>query len=255
MNKVYAFTNENLSSYHKIYHFNNAKVLSVLGSGDQYFSSLLYGAKDIELYDINEYTWDYFVLKFYAIANLTYEEFYDYFLIKKLSDYHYFTKLKGFLPTDITYRLDNLYQVYGNLSYFIKYVEIFNIDYNDGHIIPYLNKDNYLKLQNILKNIELPTFYHEDLLTLPDKLTNKSYDLILTSNIFYWINLGVGLNRVINYKNILEKFNYQNIQALYSWTLTKETYDHFKNNGFAIARVPSAKKLKKTKDYVISLRK
>lgn len=37
MKGVYPFTNENLTSYQNLYHFDNAKVLSVLGSGDQYF--------------------------------------------------------------------------------------------------------------------------------------------------------------------------------------------------------------------------
>ena len=51
--KIYNFSNENLISYESLYNFNSAKVLSVIGSGDQYFSSLLYGAKEIDLYDIN----------------------------------------------------------------------------------------------------------------------------------------------------------------------------------------------------------
>lgn len=42
--RVFPFTNENLTSYGKIYNFDNAKVLSFLGSGDQYFSSILHGA-------------------------------------------------------------------------------------------------------------------------------------------------------------------------------------------------------------------
>ena len=45
MNKLYRFSNENLTSYQDLYDFKNKKVLSVIGSGDQYFSSILYGAE------------------------------------------------------------------------------------------------------------------------------------------------------------------------------------------------------------------
>ena len=41
-NRVYTMSNENVCCYKNIYNFDNAYVLSVLGSGDQYFSSLLY---------------------------------------------------------------------------------------------------------------------------------------------------------------------------------------------------------------------
>lgn len=67
MNYVYPFTNENVTSFESLYNFDNARVLSVLGSGDQYFSSLLYGAKEVELYDISSRAWDYFILKYYGI--------------------------------------------------------------------------------------------------------------------------------------------------------------------------------------------
>ena len=47
MEKVYAFTNENLTCLKDIYSFQNAKVLTVLGSSDQYFSSVLFGAREV----------------------------------------------------------------------------------------------------------------------------------------------------------------------------------------------------------------
>ena len=50
MNRIYGFTNENVFSYQSLYNFSGADVLSVLGSGDQYFSSLLYGANCVEVF-------------------------------------------------------------------------------------------------------------------------------------------------------------------------------------------------------------
>ena len=40
MEKVYSFTNENVSSYSDIYNMNGANMLTILGSGDQYFTAL-----------------------------------------------------------------------------------------------------------------------------------------------------------------------------------------------------------------------
>ena len=60
MQKIYDFTNENVSAYKDLFDFSNARVLTVLGSGDQYFTSLLNGAKNIEVFDYNIVTWYYF---------------------------------------------------------------------------------------------------------------------------------------------------------------------------------------------------
>ena len=40
MQKIYDFTNENVSAYKDLFDFSNARVLTVLGSGDQYFTYL-----------------------------------------------------------------------------------------------------------------------------------------------------------------------------------------------------------------------
>ena len=63
--KVYLFSNENVNSFKSIYNFDNATVLSVIGSGDQYFSSLLFGAKHIDLFDFNARTIYYFFLNIF----------------------------------------------------------------------------------------------------------------------------------------------------------------------------------------------
>ncbi|MEG2993723.1 MAG: hypothetical protein RR847_05580, partial [Bacilli bacterium] len=83
--KVYGFSNENISSYNSLYDFKDKKVLSVLGSGDQYFSSILFGAKEVDLFDSNRLAWFYFILKYYGIKTLSFKEFYDFFVTSNLS--------------------------------------------------------------------------------------------------------------------------------------------------------------------------
>lgn len=146
MEYVYAFINENVTSFNSLYNFANTKVLSVLGSGDLYFSSLLHDASDIELYDVNSLVWDYFVLKNFEIMLFNYEEFYDYFVIKRLDDINYFKRLERYLPSDIANRLNNLHKKYNGLSQFLFTIVDDDI-YRSGDIIPYFDREKYYKLQ------------------------------------------------------------------------------------------------------------
>lgn len=254
MKKIYRFTNENLTSFDNIYNFSNAKVLSVVGSGDQYFTSLLNGAKEIELYDNNDLAWDYFLLKYYSILTLSYEEFFDYFVIKKLDDYSYFEKIKKYLSPYIAYKIGKLYNKNKQISYLFEY-ENMEYNYNDGIYIPYLNIENYHKLQTMLSKSKVPVFHPSSFSNLSKQLSSKYYDIIIASNIFYNLNFKEEINKVSEYKELLNKFNYSEFQAIYSWWLNNDLKQKLLENNFEINEVKSTMKLKLTNDCVISLKK
>lgn len=254
MGNIYGFTNENVSSFSSLYNFSNAKVLSVLGSGDQYFASLLHGAREVDLYDVNEMTWDFFILKYYGIMILGYDQFYDYFVLEKLNNEKYFEYLLSYLPRNVGSRLSDLYERYNGLSSYLT-PDIASISYDDGHVIPYFDKKEYYRLQEILESKDLPKFYLEDFVNLPDKLPKSRYDIVLASNIFYWLYLDEEEEKVAEYKGLLEKFDCPEIQALYSWTLPPELERRFLENGFDVEQVPSAKSFQLYDDKVVSLRK
>lgn len=253
MKYVYPFTNENLSSYQKLYNFDNSKVLTVLGSGDQYLSSLLYGAKEIEVYDYNFIAWDFFVLKYYGILILNYEEFYYYFVTKRLNDLNFFNKLLPYLPNDVVNRLEKLKKQYGSLSRLL-FIDRFDDKYNNGNYIPYFSKEKYYQLQSLLINQKLPNFYLSNLQNLPHIVNNQSYDIILTSNIFDWLYKDIEIESVKKYKKILKGFNYGEIQALYCWNLSESFKQELEKNDFEIEQVPGVKTLSLTPDSVVSLR-
>lgn len=253
MKQVYPFTNENLSSYKDLYNFENAKVLSVLGSGDHYFSSLLYGAKEIELYDCNFSTWDFLVLKYYGIIILNYDEFYDFFVTKRLDDLKTFNKLLSYLPHDSAKRLAKIQKQYRILTH-VLYLDIIDDKYHSGRVIPYFEEEKYYQLQSILLNQKLPNFYLSDLRYLPWVVENKSYDIILTSNIFDWLYKDLEEESVTEYKELLNRFNYGEVQALYCWNLSESLKQELENNHFEIQYVPSTKVLSLTHDSVVSLR-
>lgn len=254
MKHVYPFTNENLSSYKDIYDFDNSKVLSVLGSGDQYFSSLLYGAKEIQVYDCNFLAWDFFVLKYYGILILNYEEFYDYFVTKRLDDSSYFNTLLPYLPNDVANRLQKNKKSHQKLSRFL-YLDVIDGKYNNGFAIPYFDKEKYYQLQSILINQKLPTFYLSYLQSLPSIVENQSYDIILTSNIYDWLYADLEEECVKEYKELLTKFNYEEIQALYRWKMSENLKQELEQNDFEITTVPSCNTLYMSKESVVSLRK
>lgn len=73
--KIYTFTTENISGYINYFDFNNKSLLTVGSSGDQILNSFYNGARDITLFDINEYAKYYTYLKISAILSLSYKEF------------------------------------------------------------------------------------------------------------------------------------------------------------------------------------
>ncbi len=248
MSKIYPFTNENIAKYPELYNFSNAQVLSVLGSGDQYFISLLNDALKVDVYDNNYQAWEYFVLKYYAILILNYEEFYNYFITSKLNNITYYQKIRNYLPNVIQNSWDKYYTKYKKVSImFNNYYELFNYNF-----IPYFNEKEYYRLQNILRNNKLPIFYFNNLANLPNSL-NSNYDLLLTSNIFNNLYINYDETTVKEYKNLLQNFNCKEIQAMYSWWLDNQMHYAFLDNSFKIDLVPQTMKNKNTSDYVISL--
>lgn len=252
--KIYSFTNENVFSYQSLYSFSNANVLSVLGSGDQYFSSLLYDAKCIEVFDVNPLAWDFFVLKFYGIKTLSFEEFYEYFVEMRMNSWNYFERLCKYMPSDVSKRLSILYSKESFLSYFIREDSGYNLV---NHIIPYFNKEEYYRLQTLLRNRNLPTFYLEDFIDLPSKLSNKKYDIILASNVSHYLYLDNEIEKIDEYKELLTHFNCPEIQATYCYGQNRDEnkVNAYYEKGFDIDYVYPARNWQKSSDYVISLRR
>ena len=234
MEKVYSFTNENVSSYSDIYNMNGANMLTILGSGDQYFTAILNGAKNVELIDINVISWYYFVLKFTAIKYLSYEEFIKFFITEKINNNVVYAKIRNYLPNDIRNFFDKMVIIkssFSNILLSSGMTELFSED-DYKRYIPYLEENQYYKLQETLRSIELTVFNHQDFQYFINENNKKQYDIVMLSNIYHWMNM-----EPLDFKRLLDKANCDVIQALYSWnygTLMAE----FKTLGFEITGVP-----------------
>ena len=242
--KVYGFTNENLAVFPEIYNFTNANILTVLGSGDQYFQAKLNGAQNVDVFDINYLAWHHFVLKYTAIKILSYEDFMQMFIKDGLDNQVVYTKLRLYLIDEVKNFFDKLIELQRKFSSIKISNAIFNNSTKD--YIPYLNKEKYYQLQNILGNSSLPNFYNCNLTDLPKHL-NNSYDIAIFSNIYHYLGMDVK-----TYRDFLNQFHCQDILALYTWILNKDDQRDFLSNGFAIYKVEG---VIDKKDYVVSLKR
>lgn len=258
--KVYDFTNENVACLKDLYHFENSKVLSVVGSGDQCLTSILNGAKKVDLFDINQTSYLYFVLKFYAIRELSYEEFYDFFIEKNIGNLSIYKKIGHVLPIEaLKYyeylflcskkrkKLKNCFRK-DSIDLLCKDNQLYYFN-KEKQIIPYLIKENYYKLQDILKRMEVPNFYHCNIIDLK-KTINDNYDIMLLSNIYNCIILCIE-----EYTRLLKKLDIPEIQACYDWfgVFLRD----FIENGYSIDVVAPSSPYEYSEkgNYVYSLRK
>ena len=225
--KVYLFSNENLNSFNNIYNFDGSKILSVIGSGDQYFSSMLFGAKSVDLFDVNEKAIYYFLLKYVSIKHLPFEVFVDFYN-SNLDDLNVYKSIREFLPFYARVYFDTLYRRGKLFSLEIIYPLVNKNEENIKRIIPYFNADNYYKLQKILNERDsYPHFYISDFMNLFSKL-DKEYDVMFFSNIFAWLDI-----KEKKYVNFLIKYYFTylsengSIQMFYNWFNDKKSFKGF----------------------------
>ena len=187
---LYLFTNENLKNITKKIDFKNKKILTVCSSGDQYFNFLLEQPQKIDIFDINKLTEYILYLKKASIINLEYDEFINFYIPKKISKKHIFSKelyikkIRDILPQESQKYWDELFQKYTS-------TELFNsplFHQNKNHNKETLNNNNYLieknyqKLKQILKN-QNEIYLHNINIFEETINTHEQYDIIYLSNI------------------------------------------------------------------------
>lgn len=266
--KVYDFTNENVACLDYLYDFKDAKVLSIVGSGDQYFASILNGARQVDLFDLNPTSYLYFLLKFYSIRELSYEEFYNFFVEKNFTNIQVFQKLNKVLPKKVLEyykhivkykdKCDKIFKKDGinllnrrNQKYYFE---------TEKPVIPYLNKLIYYKLKFLLKKQTVPKFFEKDLMDMKDNIKGN-YDIVLLSNIYNYLDLNI-----FQYRDFLEKLNIPQIQMLYDWYgLHLEEFNYIKdisvlrqqplNYSLDIVKPSSPSEFAPKRNFVYSLKK
>jgi len=186
---TYLVTTENIAGY--MPKLKDKDVLTVCSCGDHFLNALFNGAKRIDLFDINEFTYAVLNLKIAAILSLNYEEYLTYFGIinrDKILDYNLYYKIRNNLSEEFIEVFDYLYKCCSySGKYMIDSTRIFYLNNGDKDIMisncNFLSEENYNYLKNILKSKEIYSrFIHSNLFSLCNKLCKK-YDAIFLSNI------------------------------------------------------------------------
>ena len=228
------FSYKNLSSYSEIYNFKGASVISLIDSGDDYLISLLNDCERVELFDKDIESYNYLLFKIEAIKNLSYDEFFKYFVFG-LSDQYLKDKIL--------------------MNSNVKQVNIVNpkirrdLKYDNGEFIPYLDKNTYYRLQSILKELNYPLFHKCNMWKLQECMCGN-YDILLTSCIFNDMYQKGKIRGIKNYKKLLDSFNINQIQAFYNYGyLPLDIENEFLKRGFEIDYIDDGN----NRDSVVSL--
>ncbi len=200
---IYRFSNEKISSYQS--HLENKKkVLSVASSGDQILSSILFGTKEIDSFDISRFPQYYIELKKAAILSLNKQEFLNFFSPEDVLASGIFLDLKdlysGFNRNleknykmfwdEIIYEYD-LFDVYTSALFEFVCHDPFEL------VIPYLQGKNYDLLKEKLRDVKI-NHNVGNIFDLALEFQDE-YDLINLSNIIAYSDMN-------EYQKLIEKF-------------------------------------------------
>ena len=212
--RIYSFTTENVSGYIDYFDFNNKSLLTVGSSGDQILNAFYNGARDITLYDINEYAKYYVYLKISAILSLSYKEF-KLFLFKygvspfRKNEYMFSKELFNKMKDDLRMFDYESYLFFDELFSLYEVNEIRNRLFDDDEdrniVIKGFNKylkdeESYNRLKSIIKKISFKYIYGN---IFEDNIDGK-FDNIFLSNLCTTTNLE-------RLKSLLQKLDKNNL--------------------------------------------
>ena len=233
---IYKGTNEQQASYH--HHLANKKeILTTLGSSDQVLNSMLVCPNSITAFDISRFPKYFLYLKLAAVLNLSYEEFIYFFYESTTTSEIYddmYDKISQSLPKDDKEFWDSLF------SYFDWYDIYESSMFSRETIIPsyhitqnpYLTKENYYRLRELIPTIELKTkegnIYTMDF--------DQEYDFINLSNIWNYNNPNY-------HKDLLRRLPLTvGGEALsYSYDLSDKVRDFFQDENITFEQFPESK--------------
>ncbi len=177
---VYLFTNENIVAYQQ--GLNPNRVLTVASSGDHAFESYLAGARHVDTFDINSYQRHVLELKTHMIRNLPYHEFMDFFFDNK----NFFNpKIIAPISDKFSIGLQHfLIKCQNGTRNMFKYHAAISPNYDLRNLSYVSEESKYNKLRELLP--ERINFHHCKLERVSARF-NQRYDLIMLSNIFYYM--------------------------------------------------------------------
>lgn len=211
--KIYPATNENLQCL-----FNNLKnpirrVLTVGSSGDQVLYSILNGAKEVVLVDINPFAKEFLDFKIASIKTFAYYDFckiFKFYLATSDKQYNLETKriirtnfLTSAVYKSISSNMNDESRMFWD-NFFLEFDELDNA-YTDGANLRFLgsytkNKGIYNKLRARLIDDDFKiNFINDDIKNLSQIIDRREkFDLILLSNVIDYFGQMKGTHLAIS---------------------------------------------------------
>ncbi len=202
--KIYMHTTENIKDFIRCFDLKDKDVFTIAGSGDQALNAYSYGAKSVDIFDINPLTKCSVDLKVSGAKALTYEEFIHFFF-SEFSEYfseHLYESIYPYLESDTKILFDTLFNKVG-VKKTLKglYYQINPTLEKMKKMNLYLDEYYYYLLKNNLKDKKVE--FIEESITDIDKRLNKKYDMMMFSNISDSLNSIYGINHLQCFKELI----------------------------------------------------
>lgn len=195
-------------------------VLAIGATGAHGYEAALNGAKKVDMFDVNELQRIFFEYMKTAIMFLSYEDFIKYFTLKEqkmlfqkkdianLLANELYPQLALLLPDDVDYVLEPLFDFFYSedliLSGLFRFEHPLTLDYLKKYVSFY-NKEEYYRLQNILRSGSCEiNYYQASLQDVPKKFQGK-YDLIVLDNVLQYYSKIRGLETPYNANMFISK--------------------------------------------------
>ncbi|MFH1637516.1 MAG: hypothetical protein ABIB71_03770 [Candidatus Woesearchaeota archaeon] len=194
---MYSFATENLSGYFPVLPMQGKKILTVSGSGDHIINAYMFGATEVDAFDVNILSAFISELKLQALKELSFKEFKGFFLRESPNsstynlnalDFEVYKQLKGGLSHFCSLFFDKAYEYFDFDGSRLRESYLFNnkYDLNQKKIQnnPYLqSKHNFEEVKRLSRKNHNRQIISE-VQNLGELLGKKqSFDVILLSNI------------------------------------------------------------------------
>lgn len=194
---IYMASTSNVKGTLKLY--NDYETVLCLGStGAHGYEAALNGAKKVDMFDINELQRLYYLFMQTSIMVLSYEDFIKYFTLSELKKVYTQSDIKDFLstelfqelsnalPTEVSFAFEEIFENFPN--YHLIFTALFRFEHNMDieylkKYMSFYNKDDYYKLQTILRENKCEFNYHQCSIRDVPTMFQDQYDLILLDNL------------------------------------------------------------------------
>ena len=187
----YLRTTENINGYYNKFNFKDKSVLTVIGSSDQIFESILRGAKKVSGFDISENAILLYYLKEAAVKALSYEEYMDFFFVEyKTFSKEKYLKLRPYLNEKVLSYWDSVFtnedinSIVSSMLVSEKLTLYPSMSYAESKLSTlsaHLKEVNFDKLKELINSVQIDISLR-DVFEI-DKVEGN-YDYIILSNIF-----------------------------------------------------------------------